>query len=196
MTFRIGVLAYQGDVSEHLAAMRRALSDGEVIPVRSPDQIETISGLVIPGGESTAISEVLENFATAISDHGDSMAIWGTCAGAITLSTEVIDPDGSIDRKVTPLRRMSIATVRNYYGSQKDSFQVPLELKGVGRFPAVFIRAPAIERAWGDAEVLGSFDDKIIMVRERNMLATTFHPELVTDTGVHDYFIGMAREMM
>lgn len=194
MTLKVGVLAYQGDVSEHLAAMRRALSDGTVISVRKPDQLDGLAGLVIPGGESTAISEVLESFTNAIADLGDSMAIWGTCAGAITLSSEVIDPDGSVDRKVTPLRRMSIATIRNYYGSQKDSFQVPLELKGVGRFPAVFIRAPAIERAWGEAEVLGSFDDKIIMVRERNMLATTFHPELVTDIGVHDYFLRMASE--
>jgi len=191
MTMRVGVLAYQGDVSEHTAAMERALKNGIVVPVRRTGQIDGLSGLVIPGGESTAISEVLEDFSHAI---GDSIAIWGTCAGAITLSTEVIGPDGSIDRKVTPLRRMSIATIRNYYGSQRDSFETPVELEGVGRFPAVFIRAPAIERVWGDAEVLGTFDGKIIMVRERNMLATTFHPELVTDTRVHEYFLEMARE--
>jgi len=195
MTLRIGVLAYQGDVSEHLAAMARASTDGAVVPVRKPEQLDGLSGLIIPGGESTAISEVLGSFTSAIADAGDRMAIWGTCAGAITLSTEVIDPDGSIDRKVTPLRRMSIATIRNFYGSQKDSFEMPVELKGVGRFPAVFIRAPAIERAWGDADVLGRFDGKIIMVRERNMLATTFHPELVKDTRVHEYFLDMAREM-
>jgi len=191
MTVRVGVLAYQGDVSEHLAAMERALPDGTVVPVRRTEQLDGLSGLVIPGGESTAISEVLEDLSHAI---GDSIAIWGTCAGAITLSTEVIGPDGSIDRKVTPLRRMSIATIRNYYGSQKDSFETPVELEGVGRFPAVFIRAPAIERAWGDADVLGTFDEKIIMVRERNMLATTFHPELVADTRVHEHFLEMARE--
>ncbi|HID73749.1 MAG TPA: pyridoxal 5'-phosphate synthase glutaminase subunit PdxT [Thermoplasmata archaeon] len=193
---RIGIFAFQGDVREHVLAMRRALGDGgDVIEVRREQDLVGLNGLVIPGGESTTITTFLSRVEDVIRDLAGRIAIWGTCAGAIALSSEVLDPRGGNDPRVSPLGLISMATRRNFYGSQNDSFETTVTLEGIGGFPAVFIRAPAIVRTWGDARPLGTFGEAHIMVRERNLLATTFHPELVPDTRVHRYFLSMVEEV-
>ncbi len=192
---RIGVFALQGDVREHVHAMGRAADGIEAIEVRRPRDMADIDGLVIPGGESTSITSFLNRIEEPIEDLAGRIAIWGTCAGAIALSSEVIGPRGRPDPKVAPLGLMSIATSRNFYGNQRDSFEAAVPLEGVGDFPAVFIRAPAIVRLWDDAVSLGRLGDAHVMVRQRNLLATTFHPELVADPRVHRYFLKMAEEM-
>jgi 5'-phosphate synthase pdxT subunit len=193
----VGVLALQGDVREHLRALAEA--DAVARPVRRPDDLKEIDGLVIPGGESTTMSklaiefELLEPIAKRIAD---GLPAYGSCAGMIMLAGEVLDgrPDqrsfGGIDMTVR----------RNAFGRQVDSFEESVELAGVdgGAFHAVFIRAPWVERTGPGVEVLGRLDGpvaagRIVAVRERNLLATSFHPELTGDLRVHRYFVDLVR---
>jgi 5'-phosphate synthase pdxT subunit len=190
-------LALQGDVREHLAALAEA--DAVARPVRRPSELESVDGLVIPGGESTTMSKlaiefgVLEPIAKLIAD---GLPAYGSCAGMIMLANEVLDgrPDqrgfGGIDMTVR----------RNAFGRQVDSFEEKVELGGIGGGPfhAVFIRAPWVERTGPGVEVLGSLNGpvaagRIVAVRERHVLATAFHPELTGDLRVHRYFVDLVR---
>lgn len=160
------------------------------VAVRLPDQLDEVSGLIIPGGESTAIGKLMKTygFYDAIRQrHATGMALWGTCAGAIILAKKVIDarPDQE------SLELMDVDIRRNAYGRQLDSFEVDLDfahLEG-GDFRGVFIRAPWIERVAEDVEVLARYDGHVVAAREGLLLATTFHPELTGDPRVHRYFL-------
>jgi len=184
---RVGVLALQGAFREHVL-MFEALG-AATVTVRLPDQMEELDGLVIPGGESTTIAKLMRTygFYEAIRErHSAGMALWGTCAGAILMAREIGDalPDQE------PLGLMDISVRRNAYGRQVDSFEAPLDVRHLGtRFPGVFIRAPLIDSVGPGVEVLAEHDDWIVAAREKDMLATTFHPELTGDTRMHRFFI-------
>ncbi len=188
---KIGILSIQGDISEHLAIIDQALKKrkikGEVFRVNSKEDIREMDALVIPGGESTTISRFIqkENLTEEIKNlvkRGG--AIMGTCAGAILLAKEGDDP------RIKNLNLMDISVKRNSYGRQRESFEAPLEIKGIGNFSGIFIRAPVIEEVrYG--EILATYEGKLVMVKQGNLLAVTFHPELTKDTKVHEYFLNL-----
>ncbi len=184
---RVGVLALQGAFREHILDLEA--QGASVVAVRLPGQMDGLAGLVIPGGESTAIAKLMKTygFYEAIrARHAEGMAVWGTCAGAILMATEIADarPDQE------PLGLMDATVRRNAYGRQVDSFEVELDFAHFDRpFPGVFIRAPLIERVSAGAEVLARHGGQIVAVRHGDLLATTFHPELTGDPRVHRYFL-------
>ncbi len=185
---KIGVLALQGAFREHIMSLE-ALGVSTVA-VRLPSQMDSCTGLVIPGGESTAIGKLMETygFYEAVSDRHDAgMAVWGTCAGAILLARQVMDalPDQR------SLGLMDITVRRNAYGRQVESFEADLDITHVpgGGFRGVFIRAPWIESVGEDVEILATHDGRVVAARQGDMLATTFHPELTGDPRVHRYFV-------
>lgn len=192
----IGVLALQGDVREHLRALTAMGADAR--PVRRPEELEGVAGLVIPGGESTTISKLADIFELRepIDKRIESgMPVYGSCAGMIMLAAEVLD--GRPDQR--GFRGIDMTVRRNAFGRQVDSFEAPVEIDGMsGSFHAVFIRAPWVERVGDDVQVLGRVSDgraagHIVAVRQGNLLATAFHPELTGDLRVHRYFVELVR---
>lgn len=184
---RVGVLALQGAFREHIVALE-ALG-AATVAVRLPDQLEGCAGLVIPGGESTAIGKLMETYGfyeAVARRHAEGMAIWGTCAGAILLAKTVLDAlPGQ-----RSLALMDIDVRRNAYGRQVDSFEAELDVAGLDQpFTGVFIRAPWIEAVGAGVEVLARHGDRIVAAREDDLLATTFHPELTGDVRVHRLFV-------
>ncbi len=171
---RIGVLALQGDVVEHLHALERA--GARAVPVKTPGELKNVDGLIIPGGESTTVMKLLERF-----DLRDpivrralaGMPLWGTCMGMIVIARDVVELNQP------SLDLIDISVRRNAFGRQNDSAEVPLSIPVLGSEPflAIFIRAPWIERAAADVEVLAQRDGHGVMVRRRNVLGTSFHPE-------------------
>jgi pyridoxal 5'-phosphate synthase pdxT subunit len=207
VTVTVGVLALQGDVREHLRALGEVGARARA--VRRVDELDALDGLVVPGGESTTISKLAVEFGLLEPVQKmieDGLPVYGSCAGMIMLAGEVLDarPDqrgfGGIDMTVR----------RNAFGRQVDSFEAPVDLVrlGGGPFHAVFIRAPWVERVGDGVEVLGRVTaggagqhdsagpaaGRIVAVRQRNLLATAFHPELTGDPRVHRYFVEMVRE--
>ncbi|GAC1359829.1 MAG: pyridoxal 5'-phosphate synthase glutaminase subunit PdxT [Herpetosiphon sp.] len=187
----VGVLALQGAFSEH-EQMLRGLGE-EVIQVRLPQQLDQIDRLIIPGGESTTIGKLLVAFGLLEPIRARAqreLPIWGTCAGMILLAHTITD-----GRPNQPsLDLMDITVRRNAFGRQLDSFEASITFEGIGGtpFPAVFIRAPLIERVDGDVEVLAQLPhSKIVAVRQGRLLATAFHPELSGDDRLHRYFLDM-----
>lgn len=187
MSTRIGVLALQGAFREHIVSLE-ALG-AEAVAVRKPDQLEGCEGLVIPGGESTAIAKLMVAYgfyAPIRERHADGLAVWGTCAGAILIATDIVD--GLPDQE--PLALMDVAVRRNAYGRQIDSFEADLDFDGLDEpFRGVFIRAPWIESLGRGASSLAEHEGHIVAAREDRLLATTFHPELTGDPRIHRYFV-------
>jgi len=185
---KIGVLALQGAFIEHQQVLERL--GCQPVRVRSGADIKEIDGLIIPGGESTTIGRLLVDFdlADAVREEAEKgLPIFGTCAGMIVLAKEIV---GSNQFR---LGLMDIAVRRNAFGRQVDSFEAWLNIKGfVREVKGVFIRAPYVERVWGEAEPLAEVDGKIVMVQQGRLLATAFHPELTDDLSIHDYFLRMA----
>jgi 5'-phosphate synthase pdxT subunit len=186
---RIGVLALQGDVSEHVLAMKKAMQGmGEVLPVRKPGIIPDCSGLVLPGGESTTISHQLES--TGLTDELKAAALSGvpilaTCAGLVLISKGI-----DCDSRVRPLSLMDIRVGRNAFGPQRDSFEADLQVEGFDRpYHAIFIRAPAIVETGGDVQVLAQVDAYVVAALQKNLLALAFHPELTDDSRFHQIFL-------
>jgi 5'-phosphate synthase pdxT subunit len=184
---RVGVLALQGAFREHILVFE-ALGVS-TLAVRLPGQLDSLDGLVIPGGESTAIAKLMRTygFYEAVRDRRtEGMAVWGTCAGAILIATEIVD--ASSDQE--PLGLMESVVRRNAYGRQVDSFEADLDIAHLrAPFRGVFIRAPLIESVGEDAEVLARHDGLIVAAQEGDLLATTFHPELTGDPRMHRYFL-------
>jgi len=192
----IGVLSLQGAVSEHLASMNRVLKEekqpGQAILVRKPRDIDACDALIIPGGESTTISRILVNSGMhdAIRQRmkQNNIALMGTCAGCVILAKELIDTKAN----VRLLLAMDMQVERNAFGRQKESFEKSVTVKGfITPFNAVFIRAPCITKVWGSCEVLATVEKEIVMARQNNYLALSFHPELTDDLRVHRYFLEM-----
>jgi pyridoxal 5'-phosphate synthase pdxT subunit len=190
---KIGVLALQGDFSEHISILRRI--GVETCEVRLPEQLEDLDGLIIPGGESTTIGKlaVAYHLMEPLQQFGAQHAIWGTCAGAIFLSTDA-------HRQQPLLGLMAISVERNAFGRQVASFEIDLEVPALtkidpqgGPFHAVFIRAPLIESVNNGAQVLAQVPDgRIVAAQQGHLLATSFHPELTQDDRFHRYFISLA----
>ncbi|MCL2552034.1 MAG: pyridoxal 5'-phosphate synthase glutaminase subunit PdxT [Actinomycetia bacterium] len=188
----IGVLALQGDVREHLAAL--AAADAAAVPVRRPEELAGVDGLVVPGGESTTISKLavlfglMEPLRAAIRD---GLPVYGTCAGLIMLADKILDPRsgqetfGGIDMIVR----------RNAFGRQNESFEARVDVRGVpgGAVDGVFIRAPWVESVGAGAEVLAEYGGHIVAVRQGRVMATSFHPELTGDHRVHELFVHAVR---
>src|SRR5512143_3254666 len=190
---KIGVLALQGDFAEHIAMLKRLKV--EASEVRLPEHLNGLDALIIPGGESTTIGKLSEDYGLTepLRQFGERHAIWGTCAGAIFLSKDV--------RRTQPLLGlMDITVARNAFGRQVDSFEADLDVPELrqatgrnGPYHAVFIRAPIIESVGEDAQVLASVGEgRIVAARQGHLLATSFHPELTGDTRFHEYFLSLA----
>jgi len=192
----IGILGMQGAVSEHVALMTRTLKEknvkGNVFIVNHKKQISEIDGLIIPGGESTTISRVLHEsgiYGEIIKRVEESnLPIMGTCAGCVILAKEITDNEADMES----LRFMDMHVKRNAFGRQKESFEQPISIDGfIQPYHAVFIRAPIITKVWGTCKVLAKIDKKIVMARQDNILASSFHPELTDDLRIHEYFLEM-----
>ncbi|MBM3959886.1 MAG: pyridoxal 5'-phosphate synthase glutaminase subunit PdxT [SAR202 cluster bacterium] len=187
---RIGVLALQGDFAEHLAALRSIGIEGE--EVRKVSQLEGLDGLIIPGGESTAITKLMDaySFRAALPRAvADGLAVWGTCAGMIVMARSLTDPYPK------PLGLLDIKVSRNWFGRQVDSFESDFKFKGIRGKPirAVFIRAPVVEEIGDGVEELAVLPDgHAVAVRSGRLMATAFHPELTDDRRVHRYFADLA----
>ncbi|MDV5144428.1 pyridoxal 5'-phosphate synthase glutaminase subunit PdxT [Streptomyces sp. SBC-4] len=188
----IGVLALQGDVREHLIAL--ASADAVARPVRRPEELAEVDGLVIPGGESTTISKlaVLFGLMEPLRERiAAGMPVYGTCAGLIMLADKILDPRsgqetfGGIDMIVR----------RNAFGRQNESFEAGVAVTGIedGPVEGVFIRAPWVESIGAQVEVLAEHGGHIVAVRQGNALATSFHPELTGDHRLHGLFVDMVR---
>ncbi len=181
-TPRIGILAVQGNVREH-AAMLRGLG-AEPVEVRKPEQLERLDGLVIPGGESTAIGRLVRLYGLEEAIRGFGAPVLGTCAGMILL-----------DRSHLGLLDLEVA--RNAYGRQVASFEADLELAGDERpLRGVFIRAPRVLDAGPGVEVLAELDGEPVLLRQGRLIVASFHPELTGDTRVHERFLELVREAM
>jgi 5'-phosphate synthase pdxT subunit len=190
---KIGVLALQGDFAEHIAMLKRIGAQG--VEVRLPKQLDGLNGLIIPGGESTTIGKLADDFGLMepLREFGKSHAIWGTCAGAIFLSKDV-------SRHQPLLGLMDIKVARNAFGRQVDSFEADLDIPELKQatgtthpYHAVFIRAPIIEEVSGKAKVLSALEDgRIVAALEGRLLATSFHPELTSDTRFHEFFLSLS----
>jgi 5'-phosphate synthase pdxT subunit len=190
---RVGILALQGDFAEHGLMLRRL--GVNAIEVRLPEHLEGLSGLIIPGGESTTIAKLAVSYGLIepLRKFGQDKAIWGTCAGAIFMSKDV-------HRDQPLLQMMDITVERNAFGRQVDSFEVDLDVPALmevdpnGKpFHAVFIRAPLIESVQADACILAKLmDGRIVAAQQGRLLATAFHPELTEDDRFHRYFLQLA----
>ena len=186
---KIGVLSLQGDFREHIEMLKKC--DIDVVPVKLPDDLEGASGLIIPGGESTTIGNLMQRYGldkAIVKKHKQGMAIYGTCAGAILLAKDII---GSQQPR---LNLLDISVKRNDYGRQIDSFETELNIEDIGKFNGIFIRAPVIEKVNSAVKILSNFHSKPVLVQKDNILAGTFHPELTEDKRVHEYFIRMVKE--
>ncbi|MGB7545501.1 MAG: pyridoxal 5'-phosphate synthase glutaminase subunit PdxT [Methanothrix sp.] len=190
---RIGVLALQGDVSEHITALRKAAAGLVVVEVRAPGQIEECQALVIPGGESTTISRQMDSSGITgelVAAARSGKPVLATCAGMVLVSREIVG-----EGRFKPLGLMDIKVSRNAFGPQKESFEADLDVRGLDRpYRAVFIRAPVIAEAGGDVEVLARLDEGVVAAREKNLLALAFHPELTDDSRIHQIFLNMLED--
>ncbi|MGA8028656.1 MAG: pyridoxal 5'-phosphate synthase glutaminase subunit PdxT [Bryobacteraceae bacterium] len=182
---KIGVLALQGDFEAHRSAIERA--GGEAVEVRTAGELESIDGLVIPGGESTTMLKLLniEHLFAPLQEFGKTKPIFGTCAGAILLASDVLNPSQK------SLALVDVTIERNGYGRQIDSRIARIELEGKPA-EAVFIRAPIIRRVGPRGKVLASYLDAPVLVEEGKHLIATFHPELSADDRIHRHFIQKA----
>lgn len=194
---KVGVVALQGAVSEHIEALKRAFFDMELEweagIVRNIGDLESCQGLIIPGGESTTISRLLSSsrMSSKIRKMAQAeMPILGTCTGCILMAKE---GDEEVKKTNTELLGlMDMMVVRNAFGRQRESFETQLDIKGQKKpYKGVFIRAPAIVKVWGKCEILAAFEDKIVLAQQGNLLAAAFHPELTEDTRIHRLLLRM-----
>ena len=199
MSLIVGVLSIQGDVQENCMSAKAAVNelgiDGQVINVRSPEELSQIDGLIIPGGESTTIGQLsLLNGSLKILKEKiqNGMPVFGICAGMIMLSNTADDRVvGKTDQPL--LNIFDIKLERNSFGRQTKSFEsnVSLDSINIPKFNGVFIRAPSVSDVGSDVEVLAKFNNRIVAIKKGNIIGTAFHPELTEDTSLHKYFINL-----
>ncbi len=186
---KVGVLAVQGDFAEHIAVLKRLGVD--TAEIRLPRDLDNVEALIMPGGESTTFSYLMDLYdlkGPIKKMAGMGVPIWGTCAGMIMMARELTD------KEPTPMGLMDILVTRNAFGRQIDSFEADLEIKDLGEeaFRAIFIRAPVILDVGQGVDILAHLPDgKPVAVRQGNLLATAFHPELSPDTRLHQYFLNL-----
>ncbi|MBX5324976.1 pyridoxal 5'-phosphate synthase glutaminase subunit PdxT [Streptococcus cristatus] len=190
---KIGILALQGAFAEHAKALEKlGVASFEIRNLDDFQQYQSdLSGLILPGGESTTMGKILrdQNMLLPIREAILSgLPVFGTCAGLILLAKEIISQEES------HLATMDIVVERNAYGRQLGSFYTEAECKGVGQIPMTFIRGPIISSVGEGVEILATVDDQIVAAQEQNMLVTSFHPELTDNVRLHQYFINMCKE--
>lgn len=189
----VGVLALQGDFREHLAVLNGFGADAR--PIRRPEELSRIAGLVIPGGESSVMDKLSREFGLAEplkAAIASGLPVYGTCAGLIMLADEILDGMNGQQS----LGGLDIAVRRNAFGSQGASFEVDLEVPAIGDPPlhAVFIRAPVVESVGSAVTVLAALEDgRVVAVAQGNLIGTSFHPEMTTDHRFHEYFLQKVR---
>ena len=187
----IGVLALQGDYAEHINMLQS--NNADVSEIRLPSQLDDVDGLIIPGGESTTIVQLIDIYDfrnKLVEKASQGFPIWGTCAGMIVMARELTD------HRPEPLNLMNIKVSRNAFGRQIDSFEEDLTIKGIeGKFPAVFIRAPIVVENDSSVDILCSIDKPSgpVAVQQGKLLATSFHPELTNDSRMHEYFLSIVK---
>ena len=197
MSVTIGILSIQGDVKENHLAVQAALDelkiDGKIIDVKTPDDISSLDGIVIPGGESTTIGQLsLVNGSLKVLKEKieNGMPVLGICAGMIMLSKTANDRVvGKIDQPLLDI--LDIKLERNSFGRQHESFEADISMNSINipRFNGVFIRAPSVSEVGSGVEVLSKFNEKIVAVKKENIIGTSFHPELTSDSSLHKYFL-------
>lgn len=189
-TPRVGVLALQGDFEAHLKAVNAA--GGAGFEIREPEQLASADAIILPGGESTTIGRLMVRFGldhALLEAYAAGKPIYGTCAGMILLAKSIVAGEKRGGQPTLGL--MDIAVARNAFGRQVDSFETDIETTEFGTVHGVFIRAPYVAEVGENVEVLARFDDKIVLVRQGNLLASAFHPELTADTRMHRAFLEM-----
>jgi pyridoxal 5'-phosphate synthase pdxT subunit len=196
----IGIIGIQGAIIEHQKILEKIYKtkkiQGNITVVKKTSDLENLNGLIIPGGESTTISRFLEKtgLKKAIKKKiaEENLNVMGTCAGCVILSKKLTDCK---KKDVKLINVVDIEVERNAFGRQKESFETTLKIKDLQQpFNAVFIRAPVIRNTGDDVEVLAETDNKIVMIKQKNILALSFHPELTDDTRIHEYFIDMIKK--
>ena len=199
MSLTVGVLSIQGDVQENMLLAKSAIDelglDGNVVDVRTPEEISQLDGLIIPGGESTTIGQLsLVNGSLKVLKEKiqSGMPVLGICAGMIMLSNTA--NDRIVGKTNQPLLDiLDIKLERNSFGRQKESFESHISMDSINipKFNGVFIRAPSVSDVGSDVEVLSKFNERIVAVKKGNVIGTAFHPELTEDTALHKYFINL-----
>jgi len=202
MSLNIGILSIQGDVYENISSTETALKElgisGTVHGVKTSEEISTLDGLIIPGGESTTIGQlslVNRSLKTIKEKIENGMPVFGICAGMIMLSKTANDRVvGKTNQPLLDL--LDIKLERNSFGRQKESFETDISMNSINipKFNGVFIRAPSISDVGSDVEVLAKYNDKIIAVKKQNIIGTAFHPELTKDISLHKYFINLIKK--
>lgn len=195
----IGVLGFQGDIEENVAATKQAMEEmnlnGNVELVRYPEEMERVDGLILPGGESTvqsALAAIQRSLPVMKKRIADGMPVLGTCAGMIMLSKKAFDRVVGETKQKT-IGNLDIVIERNAFGRQNDSFEANLKIDALGKrpFKGVFIRAPAVSEAGKEVEVIARHAGKIVAVKQKNIIGTAFHPELAGDVRMHRQFLKM-----
>ncbi len=182
----VGVAAIQGDYAKHIESLLRCDRSLDVHEVRTPEDLDGVDRLILPGGESTTVGKLMERFGlgAAIQTRVQSgMPIWGTCMGMILLASDV---EGSSQYA---LNLLDITVRRNAFGAQVHSFEDSVKVEGMGEVTGVFIRAPIVTRCGPGVQAIAHYGDAIVAVRQGNRLGTSFHPELTEDTRMHEYFL-------
>ena len=196
----IGVLGFQGDIEENIAATKQAFHEmqveGSVELVRYPEEVEKVDGLILPGGESTVqstLAAIQRSLPVIKKRISEGMPVMGTCAGMIMLSRRAFDRVVG-DTKQKLMGNLDIVIERNAFGRQGDSFEVDLTINMLGKeaFKGVFIRAPAVSEVGKDVEVIAKLNSKVVAVRQKNIIGTAFHPELSGDSRMHKHLVKMA----
>ena len=197
----IGVLAVQGDVAENITATKMAMEElgieGIVNEIKYPEQISELDGMIIPGGESTVIGQLslVNGSLKQIKEKIElGMPVLGICAGMILLSKRVKDRVvGDMDQPLLDL--LDVKIERNTFGRQRDSFEseISMEKIGIPKFQGVFIRAPSIVETGKNVDIISKFNEKIVAVKQGNIIGTSFHPELTDDLSLHKYFVNLIR---
>lgn len=189
MTVKIGVLALQGAVSEHIKSLQA--SGADAVGVKHTQDLESLDGLVLPGGESTTMRRLMDQYGLfeAVRSFAERKPVFGTCAGLILMAKKI---EG---RKGPHLSLLDIDVKRNAFGRQVDSFEADLKIKQVSdHYDGVFIRAPYIKSAGPDVEILSTYEDHIVACRQGRFLTCAFHPELTDDLSLHRYFVHLVEE--
>ncbi len=202
MSVKIGILAIQGDVAENVSSLVASIADlnqdATVHVVKTPEEISTMDGLVIPGGESTTIGQLslVNGSQKMIKQKAESgMPVLGICAGMVLLANNATDR--VVGKTEQPLFNfLDIELERNSFGRQRESFEanISMDAIGISNYNGVFIRAPTISSASDDIEVLAKLNEKIVAIKKGNVIGTSFHPELTDDLAVHKYFVNLVKE--
>lgn len=189
---RVGVIAVQGAFREHIKVLEKL--GAKTVEVRLATHLDGVDAVILPGGESTAIGKLMREYEllTPVKRMAqEGKPVFGTCAGMIVLANHIVGED------TVHLGLMDVKVNRNSFGRQRESFEADLTMPSLGDepYPAVFIRAPHIQSVGADVEVLATYEDRIVAVRQKNIMATSFHPELTGDVRLHEYFLGISSQL-